>query len=460
MLLGIRLKANPTAKQKEILSQWMGCARFIWNAKCEEHKYYTAFAKKYFPIGTYAPIDQKTSQFKSKELSPWLYDCPSQILRNSAFNWFQTYKKFMQGICGKPRRKPKSDKGSVHLTKELFKFEICSDGVTRLFIGTKTKNIGYLSFKTHKKYKKPNSIYIKKQAGCYYISFCYESSTQAFVTEKEHLEYLKKSSKAWLNKYTIGIDRGVAIPVHAGENQYDFTWNQKKNKKIYENHLRKLQKKLTSQTKGSKRRNITKISIARKHKKIFNIRQDFCHQTSRKIINSCAKVIIFEALKTANMTKRPKPKQDNQGKYISNKASQKSGLNKAILDIGWHYIERYTNYKAKQAGKAVFKISAHYTSQECANCSHTHPNNRKTQSLFNCDSCGHIDNADKNASLVIKNRAIKMILDSGTELVGKGIPVLTSGRGAKHKTSTDNTLLALGRETSKKKIAKVASVAA
>ena len=52
MLLGIRLKANPTREQKQVLSQWMGCAKFIWNAKCGEEKYYSVFARKYYPIGT------------------------------------------------------------------------------------------------------------------------------------------------------------------------------------------------------------------------------------------------------------------------------------------------------------------------------------------------------------------------------------------------------------------------
>ncbi len=78
MLFGIRLKANPTPNQKLILSQWMGCARFIWNAKCDEERYYSTFARKYYPIGTYAPIDQTTAQFKNRELSSFLYQCPSQ----------------------------------------------------------------------------------------------------------------------------------------------------------------------------------------------------------------------------------------------------------------------------------------------------------------------------------------------------------------------------------------------
>ena len=90
MLMGIKLQAKPTREQKYILSKWMGCARFIWNAKCEEERYYTRFARRYFPIGTYAPVDQKYSQFKNKMLSPWLYEVPSQILRNSASTWHDT----------------------------------------------------------------------------------------------------------------------------------------------------------------------------------------------------------------------------------------------------------------------------------------------------------------------------------------------------------------------------------
>ena len=70
MLMGIRLQAHPTGQQKLVLSQWMGCARFVWNAKCDEDRYLSAFARKYMPVGTYGPIDQKFSQYKDKELSP------------------------------------------------------------------------------------------------------------------------------------------------------------------------------------------------------------------------------------------------------------------------------------------------------------------------------------------------------------------------------------------------------
>lgn len=455
MLKGIRLKANPRASQKLILSQWMGCARFIWNAKCDEERYYSTFAKKYYPIGTYAPIDQKTSQFKNKNLTPWLYECPSQIIRNSAVNWYQTFQKFMKGQCGKPRRKPKTDKGSIHLTRELFKFEKDATGVMRLFIGTKTNNIGFLSFKSHRTFKLPNSIYIKKERGQYAISFCYEiaENNDVQVTTKEHLAYLKNSTTNYLNENVVGIDRGIVIPAQAGNQSFDFMCAQKKNKIKAEQYIKRLQRKLARQkNKTSHRRAKTKHRIANHYAKCSNIRQDFCHKTSRSLINSEAKIFVFEDLKTSNMTKSPKAKRDHNDKFIPNKGNAKAGLNKAILDKGWHKLETYTIYKAFIAGKAVFKISAAHTSQECAHCGHIHPDNRKSQAWFQCGSCGHVDNADRNASIVIKQRAIKLILDTGTVLSDRG--VLTSsdtGRGAKSQSDKGPLLSASGNESSKKK---------
>ena len=153
MLMGLIMLAHPTNKQKKTLSQWMGCSNFIWGAKCDEDRYLTGFAKRYLPIGVFPKVDQTFAQYKDPILSPWLSDCPSQILRNSAANWYKTYQNFLKGICGKPRRKRKFSGGSILLTRELFRFEKCCDGVTRLFVGSKRNNIGYLSIKKHKSFK-------------------------------------------------------------------------------------------------------------------------------------------------------------------------------------------------------------------------------------------------------------------------------------------------------------------
>jgi len=454
MLMGIRLQAHPTSQQKLVLSQWMGCARFIWNGKCDEDRYLVSFARKYMPTGTYAPIDQKFSQYKDDDLSPWLSECPSQILRNSAVNWYQTYKKFLKGECGKPNRKKKSDGGSIHLTKEVFRFEKCEDGVTRLFIGTKTNNIGYLSIKNHGPYQVPKSIYIKKQHGDYWVSFCYEDGLDEsnLLNQEENLKYLRGADRSFLEKHVVGIDRGVVRPVQAGGEVFDLTLGQKKNKLGRERYLKRYQRRLAKQKKGSKRRYKTKQKISRCHQKISNIRKDFSHKTSRKIVDSPEnKIIVLEDLRTKNMTAKPKAKQTDTGKWEKNGANAKAGLNKSILDKGWHQLESFIKYKSYRAGKAWFKVPAYQTTQECAACSHTHPNNRKSQSRFQCESCGHTDNADHNAAEVVKKRAINLILDPGSGLSKRGVLLADTGRGATSKTRRAKASRARGSETSKKR---------
>ena len=426
----------------------MGCARFIWNAKCEENEYLSKFALRYLPIGTYPPIDQTYSQYKT-ELSPWLSEVPSQILRNSSSNWYQTYRHYQKGLCGKPKRKRKSDTSSIHLTRELFKFEACADGVIRLFIGTKTNHIGYLSIKNHGSYNIPNSLRISRRNGAYWVSFCYEDDLdpELLQTQSQHLEYLKGCSQEELEKMVMGVDRGIKRPIQAGEHVFDFTAEQKKKKAAKEKYIKRCQKRLSGQKKGSRRWKRTKQKIAKSHDKISNIRKDFCHKASRAIVDQKrTKVIVLESLQTKNMTARSKAKQDPKTK----KWLKNNRLSKAILDKGWHQVEVFLKYKSHRAGKAFYKVQAFHTSQECADCGHTHPDNRKTQALFICESCGHTDNADRNAAEVIKKRAIKLILDSGTELSSKGI-LQDKGRGAIGKTRGAKATLASSEETSKKK---------
>lgn len=218
MLTGISLQAHPNQKQRQVLYQWMGCARFIWNAKCDEDKYLSTYARKYLSLGSYPPVDQRFSQYKDRDLSPWLFDCPSQILRNSASNWYTTYRSFLKGLCGKPKKKRKGDFGSIHLTRELFSFEKSEDGVLRLFIGSKKNNIGYLPIKNHAHYQEPSSLYIKHHCGKFCVSFCFSDGIDEdhLRSQKEHLDHFKAYSRQDLEKVTLGIDRGVKVPVQAG----------------------------------------------------------------------------------------------------------------------------------------------------------------------------------------------------------------------------------------------------
>ncbi|MCB5226043.1 transposase [Alishewanella sp. 16-MA] len=431
MITGIKFQAKPTNEQAKTLAQWMGCAKFIWNAKCDEDHYLRTYATKYLTTGTFPRVDQTYSQYKSKSLSPWLNDCPSQILRNSATNWYNTYQKFLKGICGRPKHKKRSNQGSVHLTSELFELEQIN-GQWQLKIGTKSRNIGVLKVKFHRKFGIPKSIYIKRNHNHWSVSFCYEDNATVDNTLEDHFKYLQQCTRTELESKVIGIDRGVVRPIQFGDTVINYTEQQLKKIKGHERHLRQLQRKIARQQKDSNRRRKTLYRVARKKAQQGNIRHDFCHKASRTIVSSTKSVFVFENLKTKNMTRSAKGTSVKHGKNVR----QKSGLNRSILSIGWHKIQSFNEYKAAREGKAVFYVSPHHTSLACANCGHTHPDNRRSQSEFVCIQCGHTDNADANASSNIKQRAINLFLDSGTELSAKGVlsPKSDIGRGAMRQT--------------------------
>ncbi len=274
MTLGIRLKANPTQEQKKILSQWMGCARYIWNAKTSQEKELRRVLDSK-ETKEYPKIDASYAHFKDKEETPWLFNCPSVILRNSIANWYTTYQNFFKKRCGRPQHKKKDGRGSIYLTRELFNFQKGEDGVTRLFIGSKKHNIGHLSIKNHRSYKIPNSLYIKKKYGQYWVSFCYEidGPKQTPPTEKEHLKRLSKENKEYLMRHIVGIDRGVARAVqtsHQESEYYSLKPNEEKRKGYLERRKLHYQKKLSRQKKGSNRRYKTKVRLSKRHALISN----------------------------------------------------------------------------------------------------------------------------------------------------------------------------------------------
>ncbi|HSA77486.1 MAG TPA: transposase, partial [Nitrospirota bacterium] len=96
-----------------------------------------------------------------------------------------------------------------------------------------------------------------------------------------------------------------------------------------------------------------------------------------------------------------------------------AGLNRSILESAWGKVRQFTAYKAIKANKLVIAVPPNGTSQECSKCSHTHPDNRISQSLFVCQNCGFTENADCNASLVIKRTGIRMLLDGGISVKQK-----------------------------------------
>lgn len=448
------LKLSPEQKNK--LKNWIGSARFIWNSKIEENNYYYSFARKFVSITKWQWINkqepehqwinQQFSQFKNKDLTPWLSDTPSTILRNSAVNWFQTQMKFMKGECGPPQKKSRSEGGSILLTNDTFEVLDFNGYKITLMIGQKKNNIGIVTVRFRRKIASlPNSITIKVDAyDKWKISFSYEDLSaqvsDAKTLQKEWFGQLKNKSFNELKDLVMGLDRGVKVPVATPDKNLDFTIEQKKSMTNKDRYLKKLQRKLSRQTKGSNKRSKTKSRVARLHSGIANIRKDFAHKATHDLTTkNNKKVFILENLSTKNMTKSASGTKESPGKNVS----AKSGLNREILKVGWHQIETFLTYKAIKNGKIVFKVSPQHTSQECSHCGHTHADNRLEQSKFVCVMCKYTANADTNASQVIQKRAIKLFLDSGTELSAKGVlqpgTIKTGSRKAKTSALVEAT---------------------
>ena len=163
----------------------------------------------------------------------------------------------------------------------------------------------------------------------------------------------------------VGIDLGL---LHFAPFSDGSTIENPRHLRQAENKLKKLQEALARKKRGSKRRRKAAQRVGKAHRHIRNQRRDFHHQAGRKLVTTY-QTIVFEKLQPANMSKRPKPKQDEAtGQYLPNGASAKAGLNKSILDADWGQFQQICESKAACAGSRVLFVSPKYTSQRCSGC--------------------------------------------------------------------------------------------
>ncbi len=419
---GFKFRCYPTPEQAQTLLRWVGCQRFIYNAKVSEDRYYRKFARAALGLPEkFPPIDQQYSRFINPELTPWLREVPSQVLRNGATRWVQAYGRYFKKLSGRPVFKKKIGRQSIWLTSELFEFSPVVNAQTgeilknRLILGTKKFPVGDLLFSANRDYKTPRSVWIGVEAGQWYVSFSNEDVLEV-PEESETLEWLRSFSEEELLAMTFGGDLGVSIPLAgSGGEVFDFEDVQKLRMEKKLLRIKRYQRRMARQrlVAGSNYQK-TKKKLARSHLYGKNVREDFAHKVSHSIVsNPSNSLIVFEDLNVKGMTKKPRAKKNSNGKWARNNASSKAGLSKKILGSSWGKILTYTKYKAVKAGKLCIKINPFQTSQECFQCGHIHPDNRISQSRFVCQACGHQDNADHNASKVIARRGVRLVLSDG-----------------------------------------------
>jgi putative transposase len=117
---------------------------------------------------------------------------------------------------------------------------------------------------------------------------------------------------------------------------------------------------------------------------------------------------VFEKLQPANMSKRPKTKQDEAtGQYLPNGASAKAGLNKSILDAGWGQFQQIAMNKAECAGSRIVFVSPKYTSQICSGCGAMVQ--KELEERWHQRSCGCSLDPDHNAAFNIRRLGLQAL---------------------------------------------------
>ena len=167
--------------------------------------------------------------------------------------------------------------------------------------------------------------------------------------------------------------------------------------------IRRCQKKMARQRKGSKRRQRTRLRMRRLHRRRANVRPDWQRQASRRLADRAGTVVAGK-LNVKGMTASAKGTMESPGRNVR----QKSGLSRVILNTGWAGLRQKLDCKCGN----VAEVSPACAPQTCSSCGAVDRASRLPQSKFRCAACGRADNADLNAA--------RNILASGIGAAARG----------------------------------------
>jgi putative transposase len=351
---------------------------------------------------------QKRSLVPMKAERPWYQDVCADTLQDMVKRVDLAFQRFVKGDSsgkrsGKPRFKGKG-------RYRTFAFPALSETWRR---GNKIllPKIGEVKFIEHRPipdgFTAKRALITKKPDG-WYITLTLEAkdipqwpSPDAIPTEAN----------------SLGVDAGLEYFVACSDST---TVEPPKFYRQSEDKLAKLQAKRELRSKGSKARRKLSQRIARLHQKVARQRQQFHYETASYLLDK-ADVIFVEDLKVSNMSRRAKPKQGEDGTFLPNGQSAKSGLNKSFADAGIAgFLNEILPYKAAKAGKQVVKVNPAGTSQHCAICLNRVP--KTLSDRWHECSCGASMPRDVNSGILIKK-------------VGLGIASLKNAKSGNRRRS-------------------------
>ncbi|MFK0734286.1 MAG: RNA-guided endonuclease InsQ/TnpB family protein [Gloeotrichia echinulata HAB0833] len=368
----------PTDQQRTSLAQLFGCVRVVWNDAL-------ALCKQSEKLPSNGDLQKLVlTQSKKTEQRSWLSSVASIALQQSVADLGTAYKNFFDSLKGKrkgkklgsPRFKKKTNQQSARLTRGGF--SISKEVVYLAKIG----NVAPIW--SRQLPCEPSSVTIIKDcANRYFLSFVVDIEPVSLDTKSQ----TRRSCVA--NAGAIGIDLGIkTFAVMSNGEKAESPSYKKLDRKI-----RQLQKKLARQHKNSKRRDKTRIQIAKRHNQIADTRRDFLHKLSTKIVSE-NQAIVLEDLNVSGMVKNRK-------------------LSRVISLQGWREFRTQCEAKSAKYDRTFHVISRwEPTSQVCSECGFKWGKLDLKVRQIKCLNCGTEHERDGNAAKNIEKVGIGHCHDS------------------------------------------------
>ena len=385
----LKVRLYPTIEQQKILSQHFGCARWWWNYAlnlCIETYKTTGKGLNQSALNTFLP------KLKKQEETQWLSECYSQVLQATTLNLVIAYRNFFEGRAKYPRFKAKKNRQSIQYPQSVKVVDGCLKFPGR---------VGVVKAKVHR----PIEGTIKTvtvsmtPAGKYYASVLMEMEGDSPTPSADGK--------------VAGIDLGLKDFAIVNDGVKTSKYANPKHLAKHERNLRRKQQKLARKEKGSKSRDKARRLVARVHERVSNVRQDYLHKLSRKLVDD-NQAIVVESLNTKGMVRNHK-------------------LAKAISDVGWRMFVNFLQYKLGREGKVLVEIDRWFPSSKlCSNCHYHLSEMALDVRTWTCPSCGTHHDRDGNAAINIRAEGIRMLSVLGTRTAADGGGV-SPKRGRKSK---------------------------